>query len=71
MWLDERACFSREAFNESSGRQFVTSEFCNSLIAMKLNWHSAELEAFYSLGRILLCMNIRLILFCMLLIYAL
>lgn len=36
-WLDERVCFSRETFKESSGRQVVTREFHNLLIAVKLN----------------------------------
>ena len=65
-WLAERACFSRESFNEFSKRQFVTSKLLQLiLVALKLNGIQQVWNFFVSLWRVFLCMNIRSIFFCM------
>lgn len=53
------------------GHSLSQVSFCNSLIALKLNGILQIWNSFFSLRRILLCMNIKLILLCMPFVYAL
>lgn len=63
-WLREPAFLGSLLMNPQ-GDNLLEVSFCNSLVALKLNGIGQVWNFFFSPWRVLLCMNISLVLFCM------